>query len=227
MYLVTCRCDSRKHLGVRRKLDKAMIKQTTDIIAEASRDFENGLIKKVRDHKDRDAFYRLVKLYDARIYSVVYRYLGNREDSLEITQDVFIRVFRKIKQFRFESPFYFWVQRIAVNYAINRMRRYSRDILKRAADPEYLDFKEDAADAPEQKLEREEKKVFVASALKQVQEPYRLPLILKDIEGFTYEEIAGLTRTNVGTVKSRLHRGREELKRIFVELREKVDEHGM
>lgn len=197
------------------------------VIEEVSRSYENDLIRRVQKNGDRDAFFRLVKLYDASIYSVVYRYLGQREDALEITQDVFVRVFKKIKQYRWESPFYFWVQRIAVNYSINRMRKYSRDIISRSIDAKALETRESLVDGPEKGIEAEEQKKFVAEALARISEPFRMPVILKDIEGCSYEEIAKLTGANIGTVKSRINRGREELKTIFLQIKERIKEYGM
>ncbi|OGF50627.1 MAG: hypothetical protein A2231_11605 [Candidatus Firestonebacteria bacterium RIFOXYA2_FULL_40_8] len=197
------------------------------VIEEVSRNYENELIKKVQKNRDKEAFYHLVRLYDARIYSVVYRFLHNREDSLELTQDVFLQAFRKIKQYRWESPFYFWVQRIAVNYAINRMKKYGKDILSRAQDCDGVQSAAAYVNSPEQALEGEEKKKFVAGALARISAPYRMAVILKDIEGFSYEEIAELTKTGMGTVKSRINRGREELREIFASMKEEVKEYGM
>ena len=197
------------------------------VIEEVSRNYENELIKKVQKSRDKDAFYHLVRLYDARIYSVVYRVLRSREDALEITQDVFLQAFKKIKQYRWESPFYFWIQRIAVNYSINRMKKYSRDVLKRAEECDRVQSASSFNDSPEQMLEGEEKKKFVAEVLSKISLPYRMAVILKDIEGFSYEEIAKLTGTGIGTVKSRINRGREELREIFSTMKEEVKEHGM
>ncbi len=197
------------------------------VIEEVSRNYENELIKKIQKTGDRDAFFYLVKLYDARIYSVVYRYLRHREDALELSQDVFVQAYKKIKQYRWEAPFYFWLQRIAVNYSINRMKKYGKDIISRSFEIEGANAAETAAQSPEKELEEEEHKKFVDEALAKVSEPYRLPVILKDIEGFSYEEIVKLTGVNIGTVKSRISRGREELKSIFLQKKERLKEYGM
>jgi len=197
------------------------------VIEEVSRNYENELIKKVQKDRDKEAFYHLVRLYDGRVYSVVYRFLRNREDALEITQDVFLQAFRKIKQYRWESPFYFWIQRIAVNYSINRIKKYGRDVLNRAEETDNVQSASSLVSSPEQTLEGEEKKKFVAGALAKISKPYRMAVILKDIEGFTYEEIASLTSTGIGTVKSRINRGREELREIFSTMKEEVKEYGM
>jgi RNA polymerase sigma-70 factor (ECF subfamily) len=198
-----------------------------NVIEEVSRNYEDELVKKVQKNGDREAFYRLVRLYDARIYSVIYRVLHNREDALEIAQDVFLQVFKKIKQYRWESPFYFWIQRIAVNYSINRMKKYSKDVLKKAVEPDETQTEASLVQTPEQLYEGAAKKKFVANALAKISKPYRMSVILKDIEGFSYEEIAALTGTNPGTVKSRINRGREELRNIFLAQKDKVKEYGM
>ncbi len=204
-----------------------MNSDTEKVLQEVSRNYENELIRKIQKYGDREAFFRLVKLYDARIYSVVYRYLGQREDALEITQDVFVQVFRKIKQYRWEAPFYFWIQRIAVNYSINRMKKYSKDVLSRTVEAGSPGAVEALVAGPEQGLEAEEQKKIVAEALAGISEPFRMPVILKDIEGFSYEQIAKLTGANIGTVKSRINRGREELKKIFTQLKERLTDYGM
>ena len=204
-----------------------MNSEARKVIEEVSRNYETELIKKVQKSRDREAFYHLVKLYNNRIFSVVYRILHNREDALELTQDVFLQVYKKIKQYRWEAPFYFWVQRIAVNYSLNRLKKYRTDVIKRAEEFGRTHSPSALADSPEQKLEGAEKKKFVAEALARISEPYRVAVILKDIEGFSYEEIGVLTGTNIGTVKSRINRGREELRVIFSQLKEEVKEYGM
>src|SRR3989339_42623 len=151
------------------------------VIEEVSRNYENELIKKVQKTRDKEAFYHLVRLYDARIYSVVYRFLHNREDALEIVQDVFLQAFRKIKQYRWESPFYFWIQRIAVNYSINCIKKYGKDVLNRAEECDKVQSASAFVSSPEQTLEGEEKKKFVAEGISRIAVPYRKGVILKDI----------------------------------------------
>jgi RNA polymerase sigma-70 factor (ECF subfamily) len=107
------------------------------------------------------------------------------------------------------------------------MKQYNKDVLKRATECDKVQSVSSFVHSPEQMLEGEEKKKFVADALARVSASYRMAVILKDIEGFSYEEIASLTGTGIGTVKSRINRGREELREIFFAMKEEVKEHGM
>ncbi|MEK6820750.1 MAG: sigma-70 family RNA polymerase sigma factor, partial [Nanoarchaeota archaeon] len=196
---------------------KEIDKKTYEVIEEASVNYEKELVKKVKESKDREAFFKLVKMHDARIYSLVIRYLGNKEDATEITQDVFIQAYRKIHQFRGESVFYYWLQRIAVNFCLNKIRNYKKDPLKRAESLDESDsfwYERHLKKDPTDIMEEKEKNVFVRQCLMKVAPDYRMVLMLRDIEGLAYEEIASLLKCSMGTVKSRIARGREELKRI-------------
>lgn len=205
-------------------------KKAYEVLKEASLNYEKELIRKVQKTRDKEAFYKLVKLYDGRVFSLAYRFLGNKEDAVELAQDVFLRIYRKINQYRFEALFVFWLQRITVNMCFNKIRTYKKDLLKRAAD---FDYRVETADNSHERgdplfiMEEEEKKVFMRECLGKLPPVYRMVVLLKDIEGFSYEEIAKLTKSSMGTVKSRLSRGREELKSIFCRLKKEVKEYGM
>ncbi|MCG3180547.1 MAG: ECF RNA polymerase sigma factor SigW [Phycisphaerae bacterium] len=160
--------------------------------------------------------------YQDRVFNLVYRLSGHYQDAQDITQDVFLRVLEHIGNFRQQAQFYTWLFRIAVNVAISRRRRgqrvrfHSLDATTdspdgdgemrthQIADPRH-ERPDDAADRGEQ-VER------VTEAIGLLDDEFRSVLVLKDIEGLDYQQIAEILDLPLGTVKSRLHRARSELK---------------
>lgn len=175
-----------------------------------------------------DAYAWLIAQYHQPIYSVVYRILGDPADAADTTQEVFIKVFRGMKRFNGESSLKTWIYRIAVHEASNHRRWWFRHKAKEASmEPAPEDFETyggnqglglkdtlvDEGASPFDSTAQNEVRARVEQELKQVQEPYRTTLILRDIEELSYEEIAEVTETSLGTVKSRLMRGRDALKK--------------
>ena len=163
---------------------------------------------------DRTAFDELVIRYQDRLVHSLEHSLGSREDALEIAQQAFVLAWRKLRSFRRESGFYSWLYRIARNVAISRIRR--RDIrsgsLNQLQDAKGFEPADQSAQAaPENSLETAEQVLLVQNALKQISEEFRQPLVLKEIDGFSYEEIAQILDIPLGTVRSRIFRGRQEL----------------
>jgi len=185
-----------------------------DILEEASANYEKGLVQKVKRSKDREAFHALVKLYSGLAFSAAFRILGNREDALEAAQDAFVKSFTKIRQYRGEVPFKYWLRKITVNTSLNRLRSRKSDCLSNAG--EILDDvsqdKRKLTCGPEEIVESAERDRQVRSALMRLDDPFRAVMVLRDIEGYKYEEIARMTGVSIGTVKSRLSRGRQELR---------------
>lgn len=208
---------------------KDIDRDTYKIINEATQNYERELIKKIREDKDKEAFFKLIKMYDARIYSLIYRFLGSKEDAIELTQDVFIQVYKKIHQYKGESAFVFWLQKIAVNFCLNKIRINKKDLLKKAESlNSRSDFLQDKyTKDPLTSLEEQEKNSFVRQCLLKVTPLYRIVLMLRDIEGASYDEIAKLLKCSLGTVKSRISRGREEFKRILFRLKNEVNKYEM
>jgi RNA polymerase sigma-70 factor, ECF subfamily len=164
-----------------------------------------------------EAFGALVRRYQQRLYPTVLRLVGCAEDAEDILQDAFIRAFEKLDQFHGESSFYTWVYRIAVNLALSGHRRrlgraasFRREASRPPA-PDDLPDDSPAAD-PAFRLERAERERIVENALNQLCPEHRAVVILKDFDGRRYEEIATILDIPVGTVRSRLHRARCELR---------------
>ena len=172
---------------------------------------------------DTAAFERLVHERSGEIYGLLYRLTENREEARDLTQETFLRAFQSIAHFRGESDLKTWIYRIAINQARNRWRwwrRRKREVtvsLDSTEDAERqplaATLKCQALPNPEQNTLANEREGALRAALKGLRRVYREAVVLRDIEGMAYEEIATALDINVGTVKSRLARGRQELRR--------------
>ncbi len=171
-----------------------------------------------------EAFAWLISTYHQPIYSVIARMLQNPADAADVTQDVFIKVFRGISGFHGESSLRTWMYRIALHEASNQRRWWSRHCRQEvtieaetghSADGQPLCIKDTLIDGNESPFDlaaHEEIRVRVEAELREITEPFRSVLILRDIEGLAYEEIAEILDVQLGTVKSRLMRGRAQIK---------------
>ncbi len=172
-----------------------------------------------------EAFYWLIAHYNQPVYSLIYRILDDPSDAADTTQEVFIKVFRGIKGFNSDSSLKTWIYRIAVHEASNRRRWWFRhkshetsieprpDRDEESAGFGVKDTLVDEGKSPLQSVYDEELKLRVETELKALNEPYRTTVILRDIEELSYEQIAEVMQTSLGTVKSRLVRGREALRK--------------
>ncbi|HWE37836.1 MAG TPA: sigma-70 family RNA polymerase sigma factor [Isosphaeraceae bacterium] len=170
-----------------------------------------------------EAFGELVRRYEDRLYPTIFRLTGCAEDACDVIQDAFLRAFEKLHRFHGESSFYTWIYRIAVNLALSGRRR-RRWTARLAEGPrgEPIDPPDDSALAdPTAHLERAERDAQVQRALNALAPDHRAVVVLKDLDGLRYEEIAEVLRVPIGTVRSRLHRARAELRE---RLRGLVDE---
>jgi len=173
-----------------------------------------------------EAFGALVLRYQDRLYPTILRLIGSAEDAKDVMQDTFLRAFEKLDQFQGDSSFYTWVYRIAVNLALSgHRRRRVRSLLRYHGDRPVKPGEEpsdESADAdPTFPLERAERERIVEAALNQLCPEHRAVVLLKDFDGHRYEEISAILDVPLGTVRSRLHRARCELRD---RLRSLVDE---
>jgi len=171
---------------------------------------------------DRNAFAALVSAYEGKIYNLALRYLGNREDALDASQEVFLRVFRFLPGFQEESGFSTWIYRIGVNVCkdmlIKRSRRNEQSI--EVEDEEQEQRTADIADVrydPELVMEQAELRTVLSAAIADLPEQQREVIVLRDIQGLSYEEIATVLSLESGTVKSRLSRARENLRKKLLQ----------
>jgi len=162
-----------------------------------------------------ESFGRLVVRHQDRLFNVLVRFLGSAEDARDVAQEAFIHAYQKLDTFRGNSAFSTWLYRIAMNAAISRKRkrrleRGSLDAAREQAGLEPTDHHSDSN--PSQPLETAERQHMVQTALDELPEEFRAVLVLKEIEGLKYEEIAEVVGIPIGTVRSRIHRGRAELR---------------
>jgi RNA polymerase sigma-70 factor (ECF subfamily) len=171
-----------------------------------------------------DAYNWLIGEFHQPIYSLVYRIVTDPADAADTTQEVFLKVFRGIKHFHGQSSLKTWIYRIAVHEASNRRRWWFRHKSREMSiEPMQTldgmpaigirDTLIDEGDSPFESMLHEEIRVHVEGELRKIAEPYRTTVILRDLEGMSYEEIAEITQVSLGTVKSRLTRGRDALRR--------------
>ena len=173
---------------------------------------------------DALAFNRLVEERHGDIYALLYRLTEDPEEARDLTQETFLQAFRHLASFRGDADLRTWLYRIAVNQARNRWRwwkrrRRDRTVSLDAPVSEEIDtpfsagLKSDEGLDPERQALARERELMLYAALKSLSRPYREVIVLRDIEGLSYEEVAATLDLNVGTVKSRLNRGRTELRR--------------
>ena len=184
---------------------------------------EDPFIEKLK-RGDSAAFEKLVNERSGEIYGLLYRLTENAEEARDLTQETFLRAFQSINHFRGESDLRTWIYRIAINQARNRWRwwrRRRREATVSIDEPEIgggrlglvATLKSPTARDPEQHTLQNERERALQKALSGLRRVYRETVVLRDIEGFAYEEIANTLNISVGTVKSRLARGRQELRR--------------
>jgi RNA polymerase sigma-70 factor (ECF subfamily) len=157
---------------------------------------------------DRAAFGQIVLMYQDRLYNAVLRIVGDRDEALELTQEAFTRGLMKVESFRGDASPYTWLFRIAVNLAISQIRKVQRNRVFS------LDgsTSRSAAPTPHQRLVERERDQQVLAALGRLDAEYRAVLVMRDVEGFDYQQMADLLGLPLGTLKSRLFRARLALR---------------
>ena len=168
--------------------------------------FQNG---------EREVFRYLVERYQEKIRNIIYSIFSDSDLVDDISQEVFIKIYQALPKFRFESSFYTWIYRIAVNKCRDELRKkkvkrfFTFQSFEKTTNMKIENFAATAFDD-------ENVKGVIEESLKKLPEKFRMPIILKDIDGMSYEEIAEVLECEVGTVKSRLSRGRTMLKEILM-----------
>lgn len=173
----------------------------------------NQLLENIKKG-DKRSFERLVSLYEKTVYHICHRFFNNEEDALDATQDVFLKLFRFIDKFEGKSSFKTWLYRIASNtcLTISENKKKEKEGLLQTMIGWWNSI---ITYTPEDKIIENEDKIInkkiIAENLAKVPEIYRIPLILKDIEGMSMDKISEILEIPLGTVKSRLNRGRAVL----------------
>ncbi len=166
---------------------------------------------------DVDAFEQVYRAYSRFVYNVALRMCRNSETAQDVTQEVFITIYDKFDRFRFESSFKTWIYRITVNTSINFLKKGSKMRDKSVAFDDQFDYGQ-KADAADESLRREEHEALIDRLLGHLNAEQRACMVLRCIEGLSYDEIAASLKIPINTVRSRLKRGREKLLQIRKEV---------
>ncbi len=170
---------------------------------------------------DMAAFDKLVLKHKDKLFNIVYWFLGDYQEANDCAQETFIKVFKSLKNFRFESAFSTWLYRIAINTCKNRLKSSAYMLKKKTVPLENPKSSRDGnpsseiqddSPSPVIELEKKERLMLIQKAINSLPEEQNKVVVLRDIQGLSYEEIADITGLNLGTVKSRLARGRLELR---------------
>lgn len=158
-----------------------------------------------------NAFEEIYREFSSTVYTIALNITWNRQDAEEVTQDVFIKVFRCLKGFMFRSSFSTWLYRITVNTAINMCRKRSRRGMESIRYDEVKDTMPPGPDTVKEDAERQDASARVTKLLKNISPEHRSCIMLREIEGLDYREIANILSIPLNTVRSRLKRAREAL----------------
>ncbi len=186
---------------------------------------DRKLVRRIRQGDER-AFQELVLAYQDRIYGLTYRMLGNRQEAEDVAQEIFISVHRAIGSWRGEGRFYTWLYRVASNHCKNRIKYLKGRNFHRASDIDETPAAHLAGEdggpvtslqsqvpGPEQAIEGRRLEEIIQIELANLDEEHRLLIVLRDVQGMTYQDIIRVTGLQEGTLKSRLHRARVALKK--------------
>lgn len=186
-------------------------------------DDDSGLIKAFQSG-NVNSFETLIIKYKDRVFNLCYRFLGDYQEAEDASQDVFVKVYNALNKFRFKSSFYTWLYRITVNTCKNRINSLAFKKIRKNVQLENNENSElmkisDERYNPATQLEKKERVKLIQRAINELSPGQRTIIILRDIEGLSYEEIGSIIGKRLGTVKSRLSRARldlnEKLKRIL------------
>jgi RNA polymerase sigma-70 factor (ECF subfamily) len=178
---------------------------------------EEALLIKRAQSSDAAALEALLKLYEKRVYNIAYRYMNNEADAYDMAQEALIKLYRGIRSFKGQSAFSSWVYRLTVNTCLDGLRKRRKmplsldHVLENGAS-----FQADAGESPEMCALSLENTEDIHRAINSLSDDHRQVVVLRDINGLTYEEIAYSLDISVGTVKSRLNRGRQRLRELLI-----------
>lgn len=180
---------------------------------------DQGIVEQVIGG-DVDSFAILVDRYQDRIYSTVLNYVSNPDDAVDVTQESFVKAYTSLRSFNASSAFYTWVYRIAINTAIDFLRKRKSRIADSLDDHKLTEIgfepvSKDPSSDPEKVLARTEQRQALRQAIGSLSDKLRSVVVLHDVEGLSQEEVAEILRVPVGTVKSRVSRARAELRYIL------------
>lgn len=175
---------------------------------------------------DPQAWESVVRQHHSRVYNLAYRFTGRFDEAEDLTQDIFLKIYRTLNSYRAESgALITWLTRVARNHLIDHYRKFKAERAQTdSLDVEYERVEENPARyaSPREALEKRELSEWIHGALLKMSEDLREAVVLRDLEGFSYEEVAEMLNVPVGTVKSRINRGRAELARSLARIKDQL-----
>lgn len=195
-------------------VDESMHRQLEGEARHTHDELDEGKLIEACLRGDESAWRRLVELFHRRVYGMAYRLLGNHDDAMDATQEVFIKVFDGLKRFRKSSTLGTWIYRISVNVCLEHLRKRREAPMSSLTDEERDEAfaVQDPSPSPEEVAEQRNLKELVWAAIHRLPVHMRIVVVLCDLEGLSYEEVANVLGIPIGTVKSRLNRARLALK---------------
>ena len=172
------------------------------------------------------SFQLLVERHQGRLFAVVRNYTRNRVEVEDIVQDAFLKAFKRLDSFQHQASFSTWLQRIAINTALDFIKRCGRSPITAVDDPEIIAERVPQVLAPGARLEREEIAEITHTVLDELPEIFRTVIIMRELEDRTYQEIADLLEISIGTVESRLYRARARFKDALLRLHPEFGEQA-
>ena len=177
------------------------------------------LLVKRAQKGDSTALEELLFAYEKRVYNIALRYMGSEADAYDMAQEALIKIYKRIKAFKGDSSFSSWVYRITVNTCLDGLRRRKKNVVSFESTIEAgASYSDEQNDTPEESAVRKELQGRVQQAINTLSADHKSVIILRDINGLSYEEVAVLLSVSVGTVKSRINRARQKLKEILIEI---------
>ncbi len=185
---------------------------------------EEELVKRTLQG-DTKAFEELVQQYESKIYALAYRYMGNEDDAYDMSQEAFIKAYRSLRSFKGHSSFGTWLYRVTTNVCLDELRRRKRRIVPLSLDEPLATHEGDEVDkeipdnTPTADILYEQKEFsqYIQDLLDQLKPDHKTAIVLRDVLDLSYEEISEVLNCSIGTVKSRISRARETLRKKIVE----------
>jgi RNA polymerase sigma-70 factor, ECF subfamily len=163
-------------------------------------------------NNDLEAFEELILMYESKIYNLCFYILKNKDDALDAAQEVSIKIFKSIAKFKGDSKFSTWVYRVTYNTCMDNVKKRKDDVPY----DDFINSEHSIENKMDGAIERRELKQEIKNCIMKLSEDFRSIVILRDIDGMSYQEIAKILNIEVGTVKSRLSRARETLKKELI-----------
>ncbi len=190
----------------------------------ATRDLDIDILVRQAQNGDENAFDKLVTTFNGLIYNLAFRMAGNATDAEELTQEVFVKLFRSIRKFRWKSKFSTWLYAMALNTIRSGLRKIhrisGREVVRLDDRQEHTNPRHEPVDPgelPGDAMMRAEVRLQIENAVDTLEDVYRPVIVLRDLQGLSYEEIASILGCSLGTVKSRLARARMKVKECFIQ----------